>query len=112
MVRALVPWLLFLAGCAAAPRELVLVEMRNGGVDGIQVALSNVESRKMWKEGHRVTVELATLFRIDAASNTVVSETFSAGDEVVLGGARWSIARVEPGTHDTEARVVLRACDP
>jgi hypothetical protein len=101
-------FVVLVAGCGAHAREVELVEMQNARVDDVPVGLHTVESRRIWRDGRRIDVEFATLLVLDRATNTIVAQKVSEGDEIILGGKAWSVIRVEPGTSTTSSRVVLR----
>lgn len=106
-------WLLaVLVGCGAARRQIVLVEAENSSIGDLPAGLRSVESRPMWHDGRRVSVDLANLLVRDAASNTIRQEKLMVGDEIVLAGKRWSVVRIEHGNEQALARIVLEEAAP
>ncbi len=101
-----------LAGCASAPRELVLVEMENATVEHTRLGLQAVQTRQIWREGRRVSLDCATVLSVDTASNTIRPEKLFVGDEIVIARTKWLVTRMEPGTDKTRARILLRSIDP
>ena len=100
-----------LTSCAAAPREVVLLEMQNSKVENVPLGLSRIEPTRIWRQGVRVSVDFATLLRLDVASSSIRPEKVSVGDEITVGKTKWSVVSVEPGTGDTRGRVILRSTD-
>jgi len=88
------------------------VEMQNAHVGDVPLGLRGVESRRIWRQGRRISVDLATLLRFDDASKTIRADKVLVGDDIVIAGTKWSVVRMEAGTDRTLGRVLLRASDP
>lgn len=99
--------LVLCVGCGAAPREVVLRELINDQVDRTRVGLHHIDSRQIFRQGKRVSVDFASLLILDTATNTIKTEVVSTGDDVLLGDKRWTVVRVEPGRGGQRGQVVL-----
>ncbi|MFO0613265.1 MAG: hypothetical protein U0414_11775 [Polyangiaceae bacterium] len=79
----------------------------NDQIDHTRIGLHHIEPRKIFRQGKRVSVDFASLLVLDPSTNTIKTEVVSAGDDVLIGGKRWIVVRIEPGTAETRGRIVL-----
>lgn len=98
-------WAGVLLACAPALTEVRVEESSPTLVADHEVAVASVMQLKRFRQGKRISVMAATLIvrERDERRKVQVAE----GDDIVIGGKRWLVSRIEKGGPTTRGVVVL-----
>ncbi|MFO0548106.1 MAG: hypothetical protein U0271_06945 [Polyangiaceae bacterium] len=94
------------AACGGAVAEVQVAESVAVVVSGQPVTVQRIARIHRFRQGRRIELLEATLYVREPQA--IRRQAVIEGDDVIIGGARYLVVHIEPGTSNTLGTVLLR----